>query len=317
MKILVLGAGAVGGYFGGRLVQAGADVTFLVRERRAAQLERDGLVVKSPRGDFTQPVAFVREGAAKPEYDLAILACKAYDLDAAIATLAPAVGPQTYVLPLLNGLAHLDRLDAAFGVDRVIGGTCHLAGTLTPEGHVVQLGPLHRIAFGKRPGNDPKGAGALLKLAAAFSKTGIEAQLASDILLEMWEKYALLATLAAMTCLMRGSVGDIVATEDGESLMLACLATCEDTARHAGHDPRPDRVAHARRLLTDRGSAFTASMLRDLEAGHRTEADHIVGDMLRRAITAKVPCGILRAAYCHLQAYEARRAREARGPSST
>ena len=310
MKILVLGAGAVGGYFGGRLAEAGADVTFLVRERRAAQLERDGLVVRSPHGDIQRKVAYVREGEVKPEYDLVILTCKAYDLDAAIASIKPAVGTTSFVLPLLNGLAHLERLDEAFGAGHVLGGTCYLAGSLTPEGAIVQLAPLHRIAFGKRPANDAKAAVALMKLAAAFTKTKVESQLATDILLEMWEKYTLLATLAGMTCLMRAAVGDIVATDEGEALMLACLATCEDTAKAAGHEPRADRTAQARKLLTETGSTFTASMLRDVESGYRTEADHIVGDMLKRAIAAKVPCGILRAAHCHLQAYEARRKRE-------
>jgi 2-dehydropantoate 2-reductase len=310
MKILVLGAGAIGGYFGGRLAEAGADVTFLVRERRAAQLERDGLVVKSPHGDIRRQVQIVREGAVKPEYDLVILTCKAYDLDSAIASIKPAMGQATFVLPLLNGLAHLERLDEAFGPGRVLGGTCYLAGTMTSEGEIVQLSPLHRIAFGKRPGNDAKAAVALMKLAAAFTKTKIESQLATDILLEMWEKYVLLATLAAMTCLMRAAVSDIMAADEGESLMEACLATCEDTAKAAGHEPRSDRMAQARKMLTERDSTFTASMLRDVESGLRTEADHIVGDMLKRATDAKVPSGILRAAYCHLQAYEARRERE-------
>jgi 2-dehydropantoate 2-reductase len=313
MKILVLGAGAVGGYFGGRLAEAGAEVSFLVRKRRAEQLERDGLVVKSPHGDIARAVRVVRAGEARPEYDLVMLACKAYDLDAAIASIKPAIGRQTLVLPLLNGLAHLDRLDAAFDIASVLGGTCHLAGTLTPEGHVVQLSPLHRIAFGKRPGNDARAAAALLKLAAAFNRTSIESQLAGDIMLEMWEKFVLLATLAGMTCLMRGAVGDIMAAKEGESLMIACLSTCEDVARAAGHAPRPERMAQAKKLLTEHGSTFTASMLRDLEAGRVTEGDHIVGDMLHRAVEAHVPCGLLRAALCHLQTYAARRARERGG----
>ena len=310
MRILVLGAGATGGYFAGRLAQVGGDVTFLVRSRRAAQLAARGLVVKSPHGDFVVPAKFVQQPEVRPDYDLVMLTCKAYDLDAAIASITPAMGPTTFVLPLLNGLAHLDRLDAALGPGRVLGGTCYIAGNLAPEGEIVQLTQLHRIAFGKRPGNDAKAAVALMKLAAVFTKTKVESQLATDILLEMWEKYALLATLAAMTCLMRASVGDIVATDEGEGLMEACFATCEDTARAEGHEPRADRLAQARKMLTEAGSTFTASMLRDIEAGSRTEADHIVGDMLRRATAAKVPCGILRAAYCHLQAYEVRRQRE-------
>jgi 2-dehydropantoate 2-reductase len=310
MKILVLGAGAVGGYFGGRLAQAGADVSFLVRNRRAEQLERGGLVVKSPHGDFVQGVRVLRAGEARPDCDVVMLSCKAYDLESGIASLAPAVGPQTLVLPLLNGLAHLDRLDAAFGAARVLGGTCHLAGTLSAEGHVVQLSPLHRIAFGKRPGNDARATAVLLKLAAAFNKTRVDAQLASDILLEMWEKFVLLTSLAAMTCLMRGAVGDIMTTDEGDALMSACLEACERTARAGGHAPRPERMAQARKVLTERGSTFTASMLRDLESGRPTEGDHIVGDMLRRATAAGVASEVLRAANCHLQTYAARHARE-------
>jgi 2-dehydropantoate 2-reductase len=313
MKMLVLGAGAVGGYFGGRLAQAGADVSFLVRNRRADQLERDGLVVKSPHGDFTQHVRVVRAGEARPDYDVVMLSCKAYDLESGIASLAPAVGAQTLVLPLLNGLAHLDRLDATFAAARVLGGTCHLAATLSPEGHVVQLSPLHRIAFGKRPGNDARATAVLLKLAAAFNKTPVESQLASDITLEMWEKFVLLASLAAMTCLMRGAVGDIMGADEGEALTLSCLAACERTAQAAGHPPRPERMAQARKLLTERGSGFTASMLRDLESGRPTEGDPIVGDMLRRATAAGVPAELLRAAHCHLQTYAARRARAGPG----
>lgn len=311
MKILVLGAGAVGGYFGGRLAQVGADVSFLVRDRRADQLEREGLVVRSPHGDFTQRVQVVRAGQARPEYDVVMLSCKAYDLESGIAALAPAVGPQTLVLPLLNGLAHLDRLDAAFGVSHVLGGTCHLAGTLTPAGEVVQLSPLHRIAFGKRPGNDARATAALLKLAAACNKTCVDSQLAGDIMLEMWEKFVLLATLAATTCLMRGAVGDIMAADEGEALVLECLAACEAAAHAAGHSPRPERMAQARKLLTEPGSTFTASMLRDLESGRPTEHEHIVGDMLRRTRAAGVACEPLRAAYCHLQTQVARRARRA------
>lgn len=309
MKILVLGAGAVGGYFGGRLAQGGADVAFLVRNRRADQLEREGLVVKSPHGDFTERVQVVRAGQARPEYDVVMISCKAYDLESAIGSIRPAVGPQTLVLPLLNGLAHLDRLDAEFGVSHVLGGTCHLAGTLTPEGHVAQLSPLHRIAFGRRPGNDARATAALLKLAAAYNKTCVDSQLASDIMLEMWEKFVLLATLAGMTCLMRGAVGDIMAADDGEALMLAFLAACEATARAAGHPPRPERMVQAHKLLTERGSAFTASMLRDLESGRPTEHEHIVGDMLQRASQAGAATDLLRAAYCHLQTNAARRAR--------
>jgi 2-dehydropantoate 2-reductase len=309
MKILVLGAGATGGYFGGRLAQAGGDVTFLVRERRAAQLAADGLVVKSPHGDFSVRVPFVLQAQARPDYDLVILTSKAYDLDAALESIRPVMGPTVHALPLLNGLAHLDRLDAVFGAPRVLGGTCHIAGTMTPTGEIRQLTPLHRIAYGLRPGTSPDARAKLDALHAAFSRAPLDAVLADDIMLELWEKYVLLATLAAMTCLMRASVGDIMATGEGEALMEETLEACVRTAAAAGHPPREKALAGARKFLFERGSAFTASMLRDMEGGQRTEADHIVGDMLKRARAAGIDPGPLREAYAHLQAYQARRKR--------
>jgi 2-dehydropantoate 2-reductase len=317
MKILVLGAGATGGYFGGRLAQAGGDVTFLVRERRAAQLAARGLVVRSPHGDFTLPAKFVRQADVRPEYDLVILTCKAYDLDAAIASIRPALGPAAHVLPLLNGLAHVDRLIAEFGAGRVLGGTCGIPATLTPEGDVVQLGPLQRIAYGMLPGTSGEARAKLEALHALYKKTSIECTLADDIMLELWEKFVLLTTLAAMTCLMRGAVGDIMATDEGAALVTETLDACAQTAAAAGHAPREKALAAFRRLLLEHGSTFTASMLRDVEAGNRTEGEHIVGDMLRRARAARIDPGALRAAHCHLQVYAVRREREALSRAAT
>jgi 2-dehydropantoate 2-reductase len=310
VKILVLGAGATGGYFGGRLAQAGAEVTFLVRERRAAQLAAHGLVVKSPHGDFTVRARHVTRPELRPEYDLVFLTCKAYDLDSAVESVRPAIGADAHVMPLLNGLAQVDRLTVEFGAARVVGGTCGIAGQMTPEGEIRQLTPLHRIAYGLLPATGAAARAKLDALHGFYRQTPVDAVLAEDIVLELWEKFVLLTSLAAMTCLMRGSVGDILAAADGEALMGETLEACVRTAAAAGHPPRAQSLGFMRGLLFARGSAFTASMLRDLEGGYRTEADHIVGDMLGRARAAGVDPGPLRAAYCHLQAREARRARE-------
>jgi 2-dehydropantoate 2-reductase len=304
MKILVLGAGGVGGYFGGRLAQAGSDVTFLVRERRAAQLHAEGLLVQTPDGQFRVPAKAVQRAEIDAPSDLILLTCKAYDLDSAIDTIRPAVGPATVVLPLLNGLAHLDRLDAAFGPERVIGGSCGIAATLTPEGVVKQLSPFHWIRFGDRAG---KSRPQITALAEAYARTPVDAAAVPDILLVMWEKFVLLTTLAACTCLMRGSVGDILATSNGESIMRELLDTCVAAAKAAGHAPRAESLSQTEALLFARGSPFSASMLRDLERGGPTEGDHIVGDMLRRARAAGPDARLLAAAYTHLQVYEGRR----------
>lgn len=316
LSILVLGAGATGGYFGGRLAEAAqrghADVavSFLVRPARAETLRRDGLVVESPQGGFRVPARAVLHTELKPEYDLLLLSCKTYDLEPAILAAYPGMRADTLVLPLQNGIAHFERLDREFGPARVLGGCCHLAATLTPAGVVRQLTDLERITFGLRAQNMP-GARALLDaLAAAFRATPVEVRYSETVLQEIWEKYVMLATLAGINCLMRGSIGDILASDDGERLILAMLGECEAVAAHAGHAVRADVREATRRMLTARGSVFTASMLRDLESGGRTEGAHIVGDMRARARAAGSDATMLAIAWAHLQSRDARFARE-------
>ncbi len=316
LKILVLGAGATGGYFGGRLAQAAhlgksdIDVSFLVRPRRAETLKARGLNVESPQGSFDIPVRTVLHTELKPEYDLVLLSCKAYDLESSILAIYPGMRPDTCVLPVLNGLAHFDRLDREFGALRVLGGCCHIAGNLTPEGLVRQMTELQRITFGLRPQNSAAGQAILNALADAFRQTPVDLRHSDQVLQEIWEKFVLLATLAGMTCLMRGAVGDIVATDEGTTLMQGMLAECERAATHAGHASRPQVHAATAKLLSTRDSTFTASMLRDLESGGRTEGAHIVGDMLARARAAGSSARLLAIAWAHLQAREARLARE-------
>lgn len=311
MKILILGAGAVGGYFGGRLAQAGADVTFLVRPQRAQKLAQAGLVIKSPLGDAQIPVRTLLQEAVRPGYDLVILSCKAYDLDASIASIGGALGPNTLVLPLLNGMAHLARLEQAFGRARVLGGTCYIASTLDADGTICHLSKFQGITCGPRAGNHAHAGALLQELAQAYAPVSVECKVSADIEQDMWEKFVLLASLAAMTCLMRASVGEILASADGEALMREALATCVAAAGAAGHAPRAESLQRTQSMLFARGSAFTASMLRDIETGGRVEADHIVGDMLRHARAAGADARLLSAAYCHLQSYEARRQRGA------
>jgi len=313
MKVLILGAGAVGGYFGGRLAQAGADVTFLVRPKRAQQLAEAGLVIKSPLGDAKLRVRTVLQETARPDYDLVILSCKAYDLDASIAAIGGAIGPDTLILPLLNGMAQLGRLEQAYGAARVLGGTCYIASTLDAEGIIHHLGKFQGIACGARAGNHAHAAGLLQELARAYASVSLDCKVSDSIEQDMWEKFVLLASLAAMTCLMRAGVGEILAAADGEALMREALDSCIAAAAAAGHAPRAESLQRTEGMLFARGSAFTASMLRDIEAGGRVEADHVVGDMLRHARAAGADARLLATAYCHLQAYEARRARGATG----
>lgn len=301
MKILVLGAGGIGGYFGGRLAAAGADVTFLVRPRRAEQLKQNGLVIKSPRGDLRLTIATVLAEQLRPGYDLVFLTCKAYDLAAAVAAIAPAVGPHTALLPALNGVMHLDVLIDKFGEDCVLGGLAQIAVTLTPEGEIHHLSDFHALTFGEFPGRRSPRCEEFARLCAS---AGFTSRLSDYIRLELWEKFVFLCTLAAMTCLMRASVGAIARSEDGEALMREMLEECRKVAAASGYEPRPEVLARYAGLLSDRNSGFTASMLRDIERGGPTEGDHIVGDMLRRARQLRINAPLLRVAFSHLQAYE-------------
>ncbi len=305
MKFLVLGAGGVGGYFGGRLAAAGADVTFLVRERRAAQLKSAGLVIESALGDLRIPVKTVGAAGLQPEYGCVLLTCKAYDLDTAMDAIAPAIDADCAILPLLNGIEHLDRLDARFGAKHVLGGSCHVAATLTPDGVVKHLNDLHRIMYGERDGTH---SARILAISAALEKSGVEAKLSDDILLEMWEKVAFLSTLAGMTCLMRASIGEIVAAPDGAALLTRCFRACAEIAARSGHAPRAHVAQRMEAVCTTPASTLTASMLRDLESGGLVEADHVVGYMLRKARELSVDDSLLTIAYTHLKAYENRRA---------
>lgn len=306
MRLLMLGAGGVGGYFGARLHEGGADVTFLVRPKRAAILRERGLRIYGVRGELTikEPKLLVSGEINKQEFDTVIVSCKAYDLDNSIEAIRPCVGPNTLVLPLLNGLKHLDTLDAAFGAHRVLGGLAQVSTTIDANGDIKQFTDTQALAYGPRSETQHAGTEALDR---ALKLGNFDARLSRSILLEMWEKFTLLTSLAAMTCLMRSNVGEIAATQDGAQLMSRMLDDCAATAKAAGHTPRDKYMASIRGVLTQKGSLLEASMRRDMEGGGATEADHVVGDMLRRATEAGIEATLLRAAYCHLQAHEQRR----------
>jgi 2-dehydropantoate 2-reductase len=305
MKLLVLGAGGIGGYFGGRLAQSGADVTFLVRPRRREQIERDGLRIASPLGDVTLRVPTVLAAALGSGYDVVLLACKAYDLDSAMDAIAPAMDGRCAVLPLLNGMAHLDRLDARFGKSNVMGGAASISVTLGKDGLIHHPDPLQRISFGER---DRSKSARAQSLAEAFAKTSLEWELADDIMQTMWEKIVFLSILAASTCLFRANVGEIVRGPGGLGAIERGMAMNVEIAAREGHPPRPGALAFFRKNLTDPSSDRKASMLYDLESGAAVEADHIVGWMLDRARAHGLEHPLLEFAYTSLKAYEARRA---------
>ena len=305
MRVLVVGAGAIGGYFGGRMLQAGRDITFLVRPRRATELAAAGLVIKSPNGDVTlKNPPTVQADKLNEKFDVVLLSCKAFDLDDAIKSFAPAVGPQTAIIPLLNGMLHLDVLDAKFGRERVLGGLCAIAVTLNEHREVVHLNPMQSLTFGERDGTMSDRVRAIAEVMASGKFGSVASE---HIIQEMWEKWVFLASLAASTCLMRTSVGNILAVPGGKDFILGMLDECKAVATAEGYAPRAPFLERTLGMLTTEGSQLTASMFRDIKAGAPVEADHVIGDLVARGDADKVPVPRLRTAYTHLKAYEKQR----------
>ncbi len=302
MRVLIVGAGAIGGYFGGRMLQAGCNVTFLVRPRRASELAAAGLVIKSPNGDVTlKSPPVVQADTIKDKFDAVLLSCKAYDLDDAVKSFEPAVGERTAIIPLLNGMRHLDVLEKKFGAKNVLGGLCLTAVTLNEKREVIQLGPVQSLGFGERDGKMSDRVRAIADVVRSCNFGGTASE---TILQDMWEKWVFLASSAASTSLMRAPIGMILAAPGGKDFLLGILDECRAVATAAGYPPRAPALERATGMLTTEGSTLTASMFRDIKAGQPVEADHVIGDLIARADAANVPVPRLRTAYTHLKAYE-------------
>ena len=303
MRLLIVGAGAVGGYFGGRLAQAGRDVTFLVRPSRAKQLSRDGLRIISPHGDALLSPKLVSAEEIDTPYDLVFVSVKAYALEAATNDFAAAVGPETMILPVLNGMRHVDFLTKRFGEHAVIGGVCLVAAEIDDEGRIVQLADFQRLVYGERNGETtPR----LKAVDTTLQGAGFDGRLSTDIMQAMWEKWVQLASLGAITCLMRGTIGEIVAAPGGADLALKVLDESAAVATACGHKPSEALLARHAAAMTARGSPLTSSMYRDLRKGAPVEADHILGDFIERGDAHGVATPLLQAAFVNLRVYQDR-----------
>ena len=303
MRILIVGAGAVGGYFGGRLGQAGRDVTFLVRPSRAKQLSRDGLGIISPHGDAVVNAKLITAEEIDTAYDLVFLSVKAYALEAAMNDFAAAVGPETMIFPVLNGIRHVDLLTRRFGEHAVIGGVCLVAAEIDDQGRIVQLADFQQLIYGERNGETtPR----LKTLDATLQGAGFAARLSPDIMQAMWEKWVQLASLGAITCLMRGTIGEIVAAPGGTELSLNVVNESAAVATACGYKPSEKVLSRHMAAMTARGSSLTSSMYRDLRKGAPVEADHILGDFIERGSAHDVATPLLKAAFVNLRVYQDR-----------
>ena len=304
MRMLVVGAGSTGGYFGGRLAQAGRDVTFLVRPARAAQLEERGLEILSPHGDYTQRLKLVTADRLSGPYDAILLTVKAFSLESAISDMAGAVGPESMILPVLNGMRHVDVLAGRFGKGSVAGCACKINASIDDRGRIVQHNLLQDIAYGEMDGvMSPR----IQELDRFMRDAGFDARLVGDIKREMWEKWILLASLGGINCLMRGTIGEVAQAPRGPEFVAGLLQEIIAVAEAVGVGPRPGFMVAAKTGLTATGSTQTSSMYRDLLKGAPIEADQIIGDLVERARAAGIETPLLGAVYAHLCVYQRRR----------
>jgi 2-dehydropantoate 2-reductase len=304
MRMLVVGAGSTGGFFGTRLVQAGRDVTFLVRPERAARLHERGLRLKSPFGDAVVQPKLVTAGEIDGKYEAVLLTVKSFALEAAIEDFAPAVGAGTIIIPVLNGMRHMDRLAARFGRNAVGGCAAKVAATLDEQGGVVQMTPVQDIAYGEMDGSR---SSRIMAIDEFMRGASFEARLSANIALEMWEKWALLSTLGGATCLMRGNLGEIEASPGGTEFLMRFFEEVASVIGAVGMPLEPAFLAQTRTwLAAAKGSSTTSSMYRDLSAQRPIEADQILGDLLARARGASLSTPLLAAASTNLCIYQRR-----------
>jgi 2-dehydropantoate 2-reductase len=301
MKILVVGAGAVGGYFGARLAQAGRDVTFLVRPSRAQQLRSEGLRIVSPHGDLTlQPRTITAQEIDSP-FDLIFLSVKAQALDQAIEDMAPAVGPGTMICPVLNGMRHIETLIQRFGESPVLGGVCKIVTDLDEQGRIVQMTPIQQLIYGERNGEITS---RIRLLDETLRNSGFDTELSTNITYAMWQKWVMIASLGLITCLLNGPIGEINAMPYGDQTALRAVEECAAVATACGFPPAQPLLEDIRKHATTKGSRLTSSMYRDLQRGAPVEVDTILGDLLDHGRCHQVDTPLLQAGCVRLRVYQ-------------
>jgi 2-dehydropantoate 2-reductase len=304
VKILVLGAGAVGGYFGGRLAEQGSDVTFLIREQRRDLLREQGLRVQSVHGDFTAWPQLIVSGEQASAFDVVLLTSKAYHLEESIAAIRPYVGEQTVIIPLLNGIAHIARLQAEFGPERVLGGLCYIESTLREDGVVVQTSPMHEVVFGQLTAASSE---RIARIQELFSGTQASFRLSENIDRDMWHKYLFITVFSGVTTLVRSAIGPIREAVYGKEIIQQLFAEVAAIIRAEGAPIDVDIEAKQWKVISKQKATMKSSMLRDMEKGGAIEVDHLQGYLLQLAEKYEIESNLLQTVYHNLKVYESNR----------
>ena len=304
MNILIVGAGAIGGYFGARLLETGKDVSFLVRPKRKEQLEQTGLHIVSINGDSHQTPRLVTTTDSGEKFDLIMLSTKSYHLTQTIEDIRPFVKEETIILPLLNGIAHMQQLIDAFGEEAVIGGLCFIETTLDEQGTIHQKSPSHQLMYGERSGVITTRMSRLKQL---FDGANAAFELSEDITQAMWNKYLFITTISGITSLMDSPIGPIMELESGRSTVNSLLGEIAASMKKIGVQINEQIVDDQFNKIKNLPYEMKSSMQRDIEKLFPLEADHLQGFLLDIARSYDVPAPILETIYTKLKIYENQR----------
>jgi 2-dehydropantoate 2-reductase len=299
MRVAILGAGGVGGYFGGLLARSGQEVVLIARGRHLAALQQQGLSVQSIHGDFqVKPVWATSNPAEVGPVDLVLVAVKSYDLEAAAQIALPLIGPETTALPLLNGLDAAERLGVVLGRDHVLAGLTHISSSLAGPGLVRQVSAVRRITFGESDGAITPRARQIRDLLAA---SGVEVVISTNIQEALWQKFLFIASISGVCCLARQPIGPVMATPETRALYLDAILEAEAVARAREVKLPFDIVEQTVRLTEGFAPETKPSLLQDLELGRRLELEALNGTLVRYGRQASVATPVHRVVYAALK----------------
>jgi len=301
MKIVVMGTGGVGGYFGARLAAAGEDVSFVARGAHLEAIRRDGLRIKSPLGDLTlKPVKASAKAAELGTADFVMIAVKLWGTQEAIEAVRPLIGPSTIVASFQNGVGAIDTLKKAFGDKQVLGGIAHIATTIGEPGVITHTGTMAKLTIGEPAGGiSPRVAA----IAEAAKKAGIDVVASDDVQKAIWDKFVFLASFSGVTTLTRLAKGPIFADPDRKKLFADALFEAIAVARARGIRMAPDHETKALAFSEGLPAEMKSSMLHDFERGNRIEVEWLSGAVARLGADAKVPTPVHSTIYAALKHY--------------
>lgn len=302
MKIAVVGAGAVGGYFGGLLARAGSEVTFLARGEHLRALRRNGLAVQSVHGDFHLPVQATDAPQDVGVVDLVLFTVKSYDTESAAEAIRPLIGPRTSVLSLQNGVDNEEKIDRLLGPGRALGGVTLIESTISAPGCILQTSPMHRITFGELAGGTSHRCQAIQR---TFLEAGLDSHVVDDIRLPLWNKFLFICAMAGLTTVTRSPIGPIVACQETRALLAQVMREVEAVGRAQGVALASDVVERNLGFADGLLPGMKSSMQRDLERGNRLEAEALNGAVVRLGRAAGIPTPANEAIYACLKLWMA------------